>query len=739
MSNVSDPMDRPYPAGSVAGGQVIGGPRLNLVASEAAAPALQNAPAVEDEIDLKRIVNTLWRGKLWVILAATLGFLFGAWYAITQTTAVYTANATVAFQSREEQLVDFDSAIGGLSGDLATINTEIEVMRSRTLIEKLVRELDLVNDSEFNARLREAPSFSIGMVIGYLRGLLSGGGGGEAAAPAQPNERAILDRVIDRTLGAINVTNQRQSYVLRVTATTQNPQKSARLANALAALYIRDQIDVKQEATEEATTWLSERVSDLKVELENATDAVKEFSAGSDLISPEALIVLNRQLKELRDRRLEAERVLITDSARFSALSAAQNAADVSALEALRDDPALRGLTPGSATFFATIRRESDRLSVSVARSDAQLRALEASVQELETRIERQSSDLVTLQQLEREADATGLIYEYFLNRLKETSVQQGIQQADSRLLSAAVVPRGPSAPSKSRIVIIWCFLGGVAGAAFVVLRELSKNTFRTADELEAATGLKVMGQIPLMPVKRRESVLDYIISKPTSAAVEAIRNLRTSTLLSNFDNPPQVIMSTSSMPSEGKTTQSMAMAHNLSGLGKRVLLIEGDIRRLVFAEYFDFKSRKGILTAMSDEATLAETVITDERTGLDILVAERGSVNPADVFSSQKFAALMEEARAQYDYIVIDTAPVLLVPDARIIAQHADALLYAVKWDATSRRQVADGLKSFASVGLSVTGLVLSQVDPKGLKRYGYGDSYGGYYGKAASHYYNN
>ena len=237
-----------------------------------------------------------------------------------------------------------------------------------------------------------------------------------------------------------------------------------------------------------------------------------------------------------------------------------------------------------------------------------------------------------------------------------------------------------------------------------------------------------MIGQIPTIPSRNRANVLQYLTDKPNSAAAEAVRNLRTSLLLANIDMPPRVIMSTSSIPGEGKTTQSISLAQNLSGLGKKVLLVEGDIRRRVFSEYFDIHDKPGFLSVLAGEASLQSAVTFNEQLQADILLGETSKVNAADLFSSDTFAQFLGTLRDAYDYVIIDTPPVLAVPDARVIGQHVDAIIYTVKWDSTTHRQVNDGLKSLANVNLKVTGLVLSQIDQRGMKRYGYGDSYGAY-----------
>lgn len=687
-----------------------------------------------DEIDLGQLLRTIWRGKFWILLTTLVAMLIGGYYAFVIAVPTYTTTAAVALESRQEQVVDIESVMTGLSGDQATINTEVEVIRSRELMQKLVAQLNLVEDPEFNPSLAPEPKYSLSKGIAWLRAQVQG----PLPAPRPVSDQMLLDEVINNVLKAISVSNVRQSYVFQITAVTEDPEKSARIANTLAELYIRDQLDVKFAATEKATEFLTERVSQLQGELEAAESAAKAFNAGTDLVSPEALVGLNRQIKELRDRLGEARASEAQAQTRVTALEEAAATGDLPRMAELADDRTLDRIAtllrnnPGTdrATFTERYEQIVARARLEADRAAAQIAALQSTIAQQEAQIDRQSADLVKLQQLEREAEASRLIYEYFLNRLKETSVQQGIQQADSRLLSRAVVPLSPSAPRKSMILALSLVLGAFLGAALIMARELAQNTFRVAEELEARTGYSVIGQIPAIPARRRKNVLKYLMDKPTSAAAEAIRNLRTSLLLSDIDSPPQVIMSTSSIPGEGKTTQSLALSQNLAGMGKKVLLIEGDIRRRVFAEYFEIKGRQGLLSVLSGEAALEDVVVHEERMKADILVGEKSSINAADVFSSERFTRFLTELREKYDYIIIDTPPVLAVPDARVIGQSVDAIVYTVKWDSTAHRQVLDGLKSFENVNLKVSGLVLSQINVRGMKRYGYGDSYGSYSG---------
>ena len=698
------------------------------------------------DLDLLQILGTLRRGKwqilFWMVLMAALAIYYSFWLV----TPLYTTTATLALQNRSEEIVDLASPLSALGGDYFTINTEAESMASRELIGQVVDKLKLVSDPVFNYELRPAddswtPGKAIGAVRGWARNQLLPTGPAEAEDPPTPEE--TREAVINVAQGALKVENLSGSYVFYITATTDDPAASARLANGVAEGYIQDQIALKYKATEQATLWLNERVAELKLELEDAENAVKAYGAEAELIGPEALDALNRQLKDRRDRMMDARSAAEAAAADVEALEAAKASGNRAEMALLAGDAALdqiaRRLDVDGArqAFDAGFERILERARFDARQASGKTVALERSVDELSRQVERQSAELLKLQQLEREAAASRQIYEYFLGRLKEISVQQGIHRADSRILSRALVPDRPSKPRKRLIFVGALFLGFVIGAALVLLREMRQSGFRSAQDLEQAVGLTVMGQVPRAPITKRRRLLNYLATKPASAFSESIRNLRTSIMLSNIDHPPQVIMITSSLPFEGKTTQSLALAKSFAGMDKRVLLIEGDIRRRTFQEYFRVRRQPGLTSVVLGSVSLEEAVLFADNLGFDVLLGDKSAVNAADFFSSARFSDFMREIRSAYDVIIIDTPPTLVVPDSRVIGQLADAIIYVVHWNRTARSQVESGLGALTSVDLKVAGLSLSQIDVREAKSYGgkYGEIYAGYGGR----YYHN
>lgn len=685
----------------------------------------------DDEIDLMALFGTLWRGKWWIALCAFVGLVLGGLYATQLADPKYSSSTVLAIQEASPSLVDIQSVVSGVSAESEAINTEIEVIRSRGLMEKVVADLSLLEDPEFNGTLVEPSLFSIRGIKNVL---------GFSSEP--PSQKAILNGAVKALLSKTVVSAKRQTYAITISVVTDDADKSELITNTIAETYRQDQVQVKFDTLDEGVTWLSERVVELEAEIQERDAALKEATAEADYINVEGLELLNRQVRDLSERLLGEQKDAESAAANFSLLKSAVDARSTDLVLDATQDPTLRRLAEGQGDdqvwsknlpFMTRLDLLVARARTDVDRATTQVTSLQKTVSALEDRVDAQAVKLGEIQQMSRELETVSVLYETFLTRLKETTIQQGVQSPDARVLSRAITGV-KVAPRTSMIGALALILGAMIGAGIVLLRELRTDTFRNVEELEAATGEQVIGKVPNFPISARVDLLQYLKDKPTSAAVESIRNLRTSLLLSRVEEPPKVIMSTSTIPGEGKTTQAISLAQNLSGLGKKVLLIEGDIRRRTLDEYFKQKTGKhGLLSVLAGDASLDDAAVFHECLNADVLVGEKSELNAADVFSSEKFEQFLETVRERYDFVIIDTPPVLVVPDARIIGQHSDAIIFTVKWDSTPKAQVRAALNDLRSVNLNISGLVLSQIDNKGIKRYGESsagyDEYSEYY----------
>ncbi len=690
------------------------------------------------EIDLIKLAASLWRGK-WIILAFVLfGVCVADFYVRHIAVPLYPATAKIALKENppEKILTDIESLMSNGPITDTGINTELVVLRSGDLVGKLVDSLDLINQPVFNPLLREPRlSSQIRTQLFTLFGVASE----KPKTPRSPEE--VRSIVINSVLNTMAFSNTKNTRVINISVTTTEAALSALIANKMATLYIENQIQIKLDALASATEFLSRRTSELKYDFEVLNTQLSNFSSQSELVNPDILKSQEIQLRDLRTRLGEKAETFVEKTETQTVLLSFREAGNLQALINHADDfrlnrafseyrnnqISLDGLNLQVELFMLDNEVEAER-------EQAQLSALEASESLLAKQIEWQSQELIVLQQLERETDAARLLYESFFTRLLEMNVQLGLETADGRLISTAI-QSGPSSPIKSRILSYGGAIGLMMGASFVLFWELRFSGYRSVNELRDQSGYSVLSAVPLIPVRDRKNIISYLKTKPDSMVSEAVRNLRTSILMSNLNQVKQVIMLTSSVPKEGKTILSFALAQNMVGLGKRILLIEADIRRRVHSVEIDRNNTVALLDLVAGDKKWKEVSLYVEELGFDILTATKSDKNAADIFASQRFSELLTELREYYDYIIIDSPPVLAVPDARVIGAISDANIYVVEWNKTSSAQVDQGLEMLSSIGVNTIGLVLNQIDSRKTKTYGYTGSYG--YGAYRSEYY--
>ncbi|MEM1382312.1 MAG: polysaccharide biosynthesis tyrosine autokinase [Pseudomonadota bacterium] len=691
----------------------------------------------ESEFSLAELLRIAWDNKL--LLLASMGICAGlAGWSVITAIPLYTTETTVVLETERRTVVDFEDVIPQVGTDYVGVNTELQELRSDPLIARVVDVLRLDQDPEFNPTLREPRVSPLGWLLGTVRSQL----GVVPPASPSPTPERIREIAIDQVRKRSSVSLVDDAYIFRISAETESASKSAMIANAIAQQYIEYKREVQFRAMSEAMTWLSNRVIDLKTDLETAEASIEDFAARAGVVSETALGNNAARLNTLRDRQREKQTEARETRARIERMSVLRHTGDfdtigketqVGSLRLLAQELARNPDDGEALTRFDTLlTRQFTAGTAAASRAEEQAASLAEAVAELEGDINLQSQELVRLRQLQREAEATRLVYEHSLGRLKELSVQEGVQPAGARVLSPARVPQIRSYPKVTRSVAQGAALGLVLGVVLVFLRTSLRNTILTPEELEKLTGLPVLGIIPQAPRSKPHKILELITEQPTSGLPEAVRNLRTSILLSTIDTPVQVIMLTSSAPNEGKTVLSTALAQSLAMSDKRVLLIDCDLRRRMVRDYMRIEERPGVISLLSGEAKVEDIVYCDDKTGLHILLADKSPISASDFFGSKRFEAFLEGLKSIYDYVVIDTPPVLAVPDARIVAQTADAVVFAVQWNSTRERMILSALRLLQQVNVRVTGLAMTRVDPHGMDRYGYyGYGYGQGYGQ--------
>lgn len=658
------------------------------------------------------------------IIAAAAGLVAVVCAAvIMQIKPLFTAEATVMLDLRQ-QGADVETSLAGIPMiDMAVLRTEVEVLRSRRIATKVAAKIDLAARSEFGA--------------------------GE-----NPDSEAIVAGLLSKT----TIVNDGRSYVLRVQVTTLDPGLSAEIANAYVDVYLFDQMESKFESVRRSNEWLNDNLTEMREQVAASARAVQEFTAANKLAQNKGATVAGQQVTELGSQLVLASTNRAQKEASLRQLQDLMKSGDISATaqvlsspliqdlrkqeaEVLRQEaqmtakykaehPAMVKIRAQAADLHDKIVEESGRIvrsleaDVTTARMSEEL--LRESLKKIESAIEKENAAWPQLQELERQATADRLLYENFLGRFRQTSTQQDYQKADARLLSAATPPQIHSYP-RTKFLLALSIVGALfAGIIVAYGVERLDSGFRSNDQIERMARVTVMGIVPEFATD--SALNEMVITHPTSQFAESLRTIRTALRYSNIDNPPKTVLVTSAMPQEGKSHFAAALALSSAHSGRKTLLIDCDLRRPTVASIFDIEPKASLPSIFDDPRGEVAAIHVDAASGLHFLPATTGALNPQDILGSARMEALLRKMESRYDLIVLDSPPVLAVSDASVLAHMVDAALFLVRWGTTPRRTVVEAINAFRSHGCQVTGAVLSRVDTERYATYGY---------ESASYYY--
>jgi succinoglycan biosynthesis transport protein ExoP len=717
----------------------------------------------EDVIDLHHLFGIIRRRANVILGCVVVGTVLATVW-IFQLTPRYTAEATVMLDTRKNQMVDFTSLMAGLSGDQSVVRSEMEILKSRALADKVADKLNMDTWPEYNPSLRRPGFFDallspVNWVIGAVRSLTT-----SSSAAALDNEARTRDRKaaeVNLLMNRMEITNDGRSYLIKIHAQSTNRDTAALIANTYVDFYLLDQIEAKFDAVKRATGWLNDQLDTLRDKVRDSERAVEVYKDQNNLtqttkgttLSEQQMSELNSQLILATADRAQKETSLAQIRSGNNESSAVLNSPLV---EKLRTDEAdlmhkkaelSNRYQPSHPTMvnlqsqIEEIKRKIDDEAGKTVRGlqgdVSAARAKESSLREQLNGIQKNANQEgkldVQLRELQREADANKLLYENFLTKFKQTSSEEDIQQADARLVSSALPPRIPSFPKKTVLVGFSFLVSLLVGAAAAFVLERLDNGFRSSEQVEKLLGVSTLGLVP--GVVRQELPQDVVVKRPTSQYSEAIRSIRTALRYSDVDNPPKVVLITSSLAGEGKTVFAGSLARSVARSGGKALLVDCDLRRPSVAKLLGVNGEPGMLDVFAENANIDALIRVDEDSGMHYIPSKGGTANPQDLLSSQQMRSFLERMRARYDLIVLDAPPVLAVSDPIILSHFVDTTIYLVRWETTPRPIVTGAVRMLRANGGEIAGVVLSRVNARKHATYGYGDN-GYYYGRYSNYY---
>jgi polysaccharide biosynthesis transport protein len=737
---------------------------MNTLGPPASALTNVGGPSPSDGLEVRQILLTLWRRKF-LVLGVTTVITALSYLYIGSLIPRYTAEVTLLLDTRNAN-VGIDPVVSDLRPDETVIRSEVDVLRSRWLARRVVQKLNLATDPEFNPALRP-PEPSLAERLGVVHWLpqplqerlpVSKSDAEAAVAPSH----IPLSTVINLLLSKLTALNDGRSYTVTLYYESEDPAKAARIVNAFADLYLAGQQESKYQAAERGSTWLENKIGELRERVRRTENAALEYRNQHSLLDLGGGTLLDKQLSDLtkelaaaKNQRIRAE----THLAEVRRLAAAPEhgsltAGTIGAPELERVLGAARQARAQLAELRTTYGEKHPRVIEAKAQLDelesqvehelsrivtglkgesslaaAQEKEFAAELNQLDEQNLRAHRDALEMNSLASEAAASRSLLDTFLGNLDRTAVQLDLVQPDARILSRAETPTWPTFPQRRILLALAVIVSLMISLAIVFVLEFLHKGFHAAQQIEAAFGVPVIGMVPLVKnsgVGNRHPS-SYALAHPFSTFTEAVRLIRCATQLSNIDLA-KVVLVTSAVPDEGKTALALTLGRLGASSGQRVLLIDCDLRAPSVATDLGTTCRSGLTELLMGEANINEVVRVDNVSGLRFIPAGRGSFDAIELLSSGRMKSVIAAARQVSDTVILDSPPVTVVSDPLALSRVADMTLMVVHWDHTPRSLVAEAMKKLYAAKAPLAGIVLSRVNLSRHASYGFGDFPHGY-----------
>jgi polysaccharide biosynthesis transport protein len=711
-------------------------------------PALHVEPEPASGVEITDVFRVLWRRRMALAVAFVLLSALG--YGIIKLLPQrYSSEAVLILEVSGGKAVDVDSAAAQLIRDRAVIKSETDVLSSRGLAEQVVDKLDLMQDPEFNLTLRSSapPSPLRALLLAFLPAPLRDWLGNSSEPADQVPPEQVRTMVVNAVLSRLTVDSDNNSNTVHLDVQSDDPATAAALANAFTDLYLENDHWYKQATTEHAAAWIKGKLDELRQQAIKADQAVLAFQKQHQIIDVDHAPLIDQQLAELSKDLSAASATRMQRQSEVEALRRAGNGPSLFGVPQIAASPLVQELRsqqnllladraelasqlgprqPRMVEVESRLRELQDRLDREVARVRAQIQtgfqiasaqeqALSRQLDALKSQREAADRAGITLRQLTSEAAAAHSLFDVFVQGLGRNVAEVGVSEANARVISRAVPALFASFPPRNLLLLLTAVLALLLALVWVAVLELLDRGYRDPRDLERAHGIPVLGEIPLSPLRGvgHQHPSMAVIAEPESRFTDAVQTVYTAL---GCGQEHRVVLITSALAGEGKTSLATALGRLAACSGKHVLLIDCDLRHPAVGRSLDQVSTHGVAELWEGRATIEQAFCFDVPSGLMFLPASGSVPFPGVILSSDFLYQLIEQARERFDLILLDSPPVGIVSDAMALSALADATIMAVRWGRTPRSALAAAAKKLAAVGRPALAAVLSHVD---LKRY--------------------
>ncbi len=758
------PSDQPNQQADWAGSSVSS-PDTSAGTGYGYGPGYGTAASSDSDLSLVHYLQILYRRRYVAVSAFILVFLGVTLYTVTST-RIYEASTRILIERDTPNVVSFQEVLdqGAQTDDY--YETQYAILRGRGLARRTIDSLKLWDHPLFNRQ----PGFSVrGLLMTPINAMTRWFEPPRSIEAPGAEETAAQSRVIDRFLANLNVEAVRYSRLVDVSYRSSDPVLAAKIANALGESYIKQNVELTSTTTKEASTFLTQQLAEQRAKLEASEQALQAYREQTDSVSlEERQNVVVQRLADLNAAVTKANTTRIQKEAAYNQVKIAlENPAAIDTVPLILSNPFVQQ----QKTELASLQRQRAQLSEKLGPNHPDMVKVGVAIQNAEARIKQEVAQVVqsmrndyeaalaeersltaTLNRqkgeaqvlnrsgieygvLQRDNEANRQMFEALLKRTQETGISEELKAGNIRIVDQAETPRGPVSPNTFNNMMI-ALLGGLGlavGLAFA--SEYGDDRIKNPDELKKSLGLPFLGMVP--------ALFDKAITTPllTGGAPnlfgESFRSIRTNVLFSSADEGSRLVVVTSSAPGEGKTAVSTNLSLALAQAGHRVLLIDADMRKPRVHEVFTRALSPGLSNFLVGAAMPSEVIQETPQQGLWVMPAGTYPPNPAELLGSKKFRDLTVFLQEYFDWVIIDTPPVMAVTDASIVANLAHGVLFVVGAEMTSKRVAQRAVEQLEMSQARFLGAVLNRVDLEHnayyYSRY-YRPEYGGYYGSGPS-----
>ncbi len=732
----------------------------------------------EREVHLLDYIRVL-RKRKWIVLTCFFVVVLITAIATLTKTPVYRATTKLVIEKKNPNLVSVEEVFALDASSTDYYQTQYEILQSRTIAKGVIESLNLAENKNFNPPPSDDPiSRGKRYVINSLKNIKNSlvsfvfpsetyGDSNQIQPFVDPKtkKQKLQSQLIDKFQSQLSIEPVRNTRMVNIHFDSVSPELATRIADTVTKVYMDQNLETKMKTIKHAVHWLKDRLDEARAKVEKAQKKFLDYREEHQIItdiSPETEQVRAQKLATLKNRIVKAETDRIEAQSKYSQAKRALNSQDgAGSIPEISTNQVISSIKASEMELSSRLSELSEKYGSKHPR----IIALKKQLQELDQRkkneirklvnslkhkyqtaLSREKSLKAALKEeqkkamelnkkavqygvLKRKAESAKEMYDLLVKRFKEASLTEDIKTVNVRVVDKAEVPQNPIKPKEKRNLLLAMVLGMFMGCGLAFFNEYLDDTLKTPEDVKEFLGLPFLGIIPKIKEQEERQIELTVRNEPKSVTSEAYRGLRTNVMFSSAEQSPKVILITSALPEEGKTTTAINLALAMAQAGSKTLMLGCDMRKPNMHKIFGISKEMGLSNILTGSAQYKEVCQPSGVDNLDLIPCGPIPPNPSELLGSQKMNELIDQLKQDYDCLIMDSPPLTVVTDASLLGKKSDGVILVARAFITSKQAVKTGLEQLHNIGAKILGVAFNSVDMEKEGSYYYSKYYYSYY----------